>query len=132
MVRLGSPAGARELVGHRADRAHAVEVTELRHRAAQAALDHLRRDGPGGVFEEVLRAATLQYEGYLAAQGAMAEVRAQGDRDNATRDQLRALLGRATVERQLVLEARRRGEVSPASADEVLRDIEGRALRDFG
>jgi len=62
----------------------------------------------------------------------MAEARAQGDRDGAGRDQLRALLGQATtVERALVLEARRRGEVSPASADEVLRDIESRALRDF-
>jgi len=62
----------------------------------------------------------------------MAEARAQGDRDGAGRDQLRGLLVQATtVERSLVLDARRRGEVSPASADEVLRDIESRALRDF-
>lgn len=109
-----------------------VEVTELRQRAAQAALDHLRRDNPSEAFEEVSRAATLQYQGYLAAQVAMAEARAQGDQNSAGRDQLRGLLGQATsVERALVLEARRRGEVSPASADEVLRDIESRALRDF-
>lgn len=109
-----------------------VEVTELRQRAAKAALDHLRQDDPSGSFEEVSRAATLQYEGYLAAQEAMAEARAQGDLDGAGREQLRGVLGQATnVERALVLEAQRLGEVSPASADEVLRDIESRALRDF-
>ena len=47
--------------------------------------------------------------------------------------QLRHVLRRATdIERSLVLDARRRGRVSPDSADEVLRDIEGRVLRDFG
>lgn len=48
-------------------------------------------------------------------------------------DQLRQVLHRASaVERDLVLEARTRGEVSAATADEALRDIEVRALRDFG
>lgn len=110
----------------------AAEVTELRQRAARAALDHLRRDDLSGIFEEVARAATLQYEGYLAAQAAMTEARAQDEHDGAGQGQLRELLQQATsVERALVLEARRRGHVSPASADEVLRDIESRALRDF-
>lgn len=110
----------------------AVEVTELRQRAAQAALDHLRRQDPSAAFKDVSRAATLQYEGYLAAQAAMVEARAQGEREGMGLDQLRGLLAEATnVERALVLDARRRGEVSPASADEVLRDIESRALRDF-
>jgi CPA1 family monovalent cation:H+ antiporter len=91
-----------------------------------------RVDDPSAAFEDVSRAATLQYEGYLAAQAAMVEARAQGNREGVGLDQLRGLLGQATtVERALVLDARRRGEVSPASADEVLRDIESRALRDF-
>ncbi len=47
--------------------------------------------------------------------------------------QLDSVLSGATdVERTFVLDARRGGRVSPASADEVLRDIEGRVLRDFG
>ncbi len=109
-----------------------VEVAQLRQRAAQAALDHLRRDDQSAALEDVAQAATLQYEGYLAAQQAMTQARGQGDRDGGGRDQLRALLGQATnVERALVLDARRWGEVSAASADEVLRDIESRALRDF-
>ena len=46
--------------------------------------------------------------------------------------ELESVLRRASdAERQLVLEARRRGEVAAGSADEVLRDIENRALRDF-
>jgi len=110
----------------------AAEVTELRQRAAQAALDHLRRDDPSEAGKDVSRAATLQYEGYLAAQAAMVEARDEGGRKGMGIDQLRGLLAQATdVERALVLDARRRGEVSPASADEVLRDIESRALRDF-
>ena len=45
---------------------------------------------------------------------------------------LESLLRQASsVERQLVLRARRRGQVSAGTADEVLRDIENRALRDF-
>ncbi len=110
----------------------ALEVTELRQRAARAALAHLRQDRPSGVSEEVTQAATIQYEGYLAAQVAMAEARAHDDRDRTGQDRLTPVLEQASaIERSLVLEARRRGEVSPASADEVLRDIEGRALRDF-
>ncbi len=110
----------------------ALEVTQLRQRAAQAALDHLRQDRPSSVSAEVTQAATIQYEGYLAAQVAMAEARAHDDPDRTGQDRLSSVLEQASaVERNLVLEARRRGEVSPASADEVLRDIEGRALRDF-
>ena len=36
---------------------------------------------------------------------------------------------RRRLQREAVLEARRRSEVSPAAADEVLRDVEARALR---
>ena len=45
-------------------------------------------------------------------------------------EQLRRLLARATeAERNAVLEARRRGDVSPSAADDVLFDVEARALR---
>lgn len=112
----------------------AAETAELRRRAAQAALDHLRGGGLTGVREEVARAATLQYEGYLSAQEAIRQARQRVDDDAVDMPgQLRSVLVRATdIERALVLDARRRGLASPASADEVLREIEGRALRDFG
>ena len=110
------------------------EVAALRRRAAQAALDHLRGDGLDGVREAVARAATLQYEGYLTAQEAISQAReASAEPDDDTVEEIGSVLRRATdIERRLVLQARRGGEVSPASADEVLRDIEGRVLRDFG
>src|SRR3954451_11531221 len=110
------------------------ELAELRLRGARGALREIRGGGFDTVAEEVRRAATLQYEGYLSAQTAMHEARqADADGDDEAADQLRSILRRATdVERALVLRARRNGEVSAASADEALRDIEGRALRDFG
>ncbi|MFY0408576.1 cation:proton antiporter [Solicola sp. PLA-1-18] len=109
------------------------EVAELRRRAAQAALDHLRGPGLDGVRVEVAQAATLQYEGYLSAQQAIAYARTPTDEGTDMREELGQVLRGATgVERSMVLAARRRGTVSPASADDVLRDIEGRALRDFG
>ena len=108
------------------------EVAELRRLAAQAALDHLRGGGLEGVRDEVAQAATLQYEGYLSAQEAIQHAR-HGSESDDTNEQLGRVLREATdIERTLVLEARRGGQVSPASADEVLRDIEGRVLRDFG
>ncbi len=109
------------------------ELSDLRRQAAQAALEDLR-EGPDGIAEPVHRAATLQYEGYLAAQNAMDDARRlETDDETDPPQQLSEVLRRATdVERALVLDARRRGRVSPESADEALRDIEGRALRDFG
>ena len=106
----------------------AAEVAELRRRAAQAALDHLRGRGLDGVREEVARAATLQYEGYLSGPGGhRARPDTAGRRRRRTWPSSSApVLRQATdVERALVLDARRSGRVSPASADEVLRDIEG-------
>lgn len=112
----------------------AAEVAELRRRAAQAALDHLRGRGLEGVREEVALAAIKQYEGYLSAQAAIENARRGGvEESDEIDEQLGDVLREATdIERVLVLDARRRGRVSPASADEVLRDIEGRVLRDFG
>jgi monovalent cation/hydrogen antiporter len=110
----------------------ATEVTELRTRAAGAALDFIRDRASSGTTEEVRHAATLQYEGYLEAQQAMHEARMLEVEDGSPAEELGRLLRRASdVERTLVLDQRRRGEVSAAAADEVLRDIEARALRDF-
>lgn len=108
------------------------ELLELRRRAAGAALAVIRDDA-GEVAEQVRQAATQQWEGYIAAQTALAETRAVDLEDGDAAEQLGELMARATAaERDLVLSARRRGEVSAATADEVLRDIETRALRDFG
>ena len=109
---------------------------------AQATGPHHRLDvslvhgGPlvEGVDGAARRAAILQYEGYANAQAALARVRTPEDRDDdlAMAEELARALRRATdVERALVLAERRQGRVSPASADEVLRDIEGRAVRGF-
>ena len=109
-----------------------VEVAELRARAAGAALDYVRTlTGPEST-DEVRHAATLQYEGYLEAQQAMHQARILETEGGSPADELGRLLRRASdVERSLVLDERRRGQVSAAAADEVLRDIESRALRDF-
>ncbi len=57
--------------------------------------------------------------GISSLREALAAAREQSDVDGAGPDQLGRLLGRATdVERLLVVDARRRGEVSAASADE--------------
>jgi Na+/H+ antiporter len=108
------------------------EVAELRARAAGAALEYLRAlTGPDST-DEVRRAAMLQYEGYLEAQRALQQARQLELEDHDPAQELGELLRRASgIERQLVLDERRRGQVSAAAADEVLRDIESRALRDI-
>ena len=94
------------------------------------------------VPEPVRRAATLQYDGYLAAQAALDAARtgsAGGIPPEITdqpgsgyADALERVLREASeAERTVVLDARRTGEVSAAVADEVLSDIEARAVRDF-
>ncbi len=109
-------------------------ISRLRRRAAAAALREVKSVADEHIPEEVRRAAVLQYDGFVSAQGALEEARSlQTDGEEDPPAQLQALLERAiAVERDLVLDARRRGEVPAAVADEVLRDIEGRALRDFG
>ncbi len=111
------------------------QLSRLRRRAAAAALREIRSTTDGDVPEEVRRAAVLQYDGFISAQGALEEARTlkTEEEEQDAPQQLQALLQRAAgVERDLVLDARRRGEVPAAVADEVLQDIEGRALRDFG
>jgi CPA1 family monovalent cation:H+ antiporter len=108
------------------------EVAELRLRASRAALEQIR-DEASTLDEDVRTAALAQYEGYVTAQQSIHRARSGEDEASDRRAlELETVLRRASdVERQLVLEARRRGEVSAGSADEVLRDIENRALRDF-
>jgi hypothetical protein len=112
------------------------EIAALRQRAAGAALDEVHASASGqDVPEPVRRAAVLQYEGYLAAQDALNQARGHHTDDSVDPDYPRALddlLRRANeVERGIVLEARRRGEVSAEAADEVLADVEGRAVREL-
>ena len=72
----------------------------------------------------------LQYEGYLAAQGALSEVRRSADEDRGgARSGLQQRAGEA--EREVVLRERREGLVSAEVADEVLQDVEARAVRDL-
>ncbi|NKY38070.1 Na+/H+ antiporter [Cellulomonas septica] len=110
----------------------AAEARALRRRATDAALTALR-DGSlsADVPDAARRAVTVQYEGYLAAQDALVDARAavpDGSRDENTLDDL--LRRAAEVERDLVVDARSAGDVSPEAADEVLDDIESRAVRD--
>ena len=109
------------------------ELLELRQRAVEAALRAIHETSAGDVADEVRKAAVQQWEGYIRAQTTLAETRAVDLEDGDAAEQLGELMARATAaERDLVLAARRRGQVSAATADEVLRDIETRALRDFG
>ncbi len=112
------------------------EVAELRIRAAKAALEVVRTSAAeGGVPDPVHRAAALRYKGYLAAQGALADALGRGDDESIDEDYadaLDALLRKASeAERDVVLRARRHGEVSVEAADEVLADVEARALREL-
>lgn len=110
------------------------EVTKLRERAAAAALEFVRGEASERVAPEVREAAVLRYDGFLSSQKAMERARRlESDDGSDAAAELASLLRRATdIERRLVLDARRLGEVSAESADDVLRDIEARALRDFG
>lgn len=113
------------------DAATAQDVVRLRRRAITAALDTVRATiADSAVPDPVRRAVTLQYQGYLAAQDALGVARAP-EADYS--DELDQLLRRASeAEREVVLRARREGAVSPEVADEVLHDVETRALRDLG
>ena len=114
----------------------AQEARALRRRATAAALDALRDHLTDGVPERVRVAVTLQYEGYLAAQDAVGAARsgaADDDLDGGDDRAVDNLLRQASeVEREVVLQARRRGEVSAEAADEVLDDVESRSVRDTG
>ncbi|WP_138761012.1 Na+/H+ antiporter [Modestobacter altitudinis] len=104
------------------------DVRRLHRTVTEAALGELQR--ADGVSPEVRDAVVRQYEarlGYRRSVQDLVDGKAGGD--DAGR-QLRELLARATeAERDAVLDARRRGDVAPAAADDVLFDVEARALR---
>ncbi len=112
--------------------ATAQDVAALRRRAAAAALRAVEGTAADPeVPEAVRRAVMLQYRGYLAAQEALGEARAPMGEADYSADLDRLLRRASEVEREVVLRARRRGEVSPEVADEVLHDVETRAVRDL-
>ncbi|MEG3614477.1 Na+/H+ antiporter [Isoptericola haloaureus] len=106
------------------------EIARLREEATVAALEavRVRTDVPVPVREAVAQ----QYEGYLTAQRALSRARAQGDGDDRYDEQVDALLRDAVeIERDVCVRARNEGLVSPEVADEVLADVEARAVRDL-
>ncbi|MGY1845648.1 Na+/H+ antiporter [Modestobacter sp. SYSU DS0875] len=105
-----------------------LDVRRLQRRVTEAALEQVRAadDVPAEVRDAVLQ----QYEGRLSYRRSIEGLIDGEPRDERAGQQLRDLLGRASeAEREAVLEARRQGEVSPAAADDVLFDVEARALR---
>jgi CPA1 family monovalent cation:H+ antiporter len=104
------------------------DVRRLHRIAAQAALDRVR--AAEDVPDDVRKAVLGQYEGRLDYREQVLDLVDDEHRDDRAADRLRDLLALATdAEREAVLDARRRGEVSPAAADDVLFDVEARALR---
>jgi monovalent cation/hydrogen antiporter len=104
------------------------DVRRLHRLTAQAALERVRsaEDVPDAVRKAVLG----QYEGRLDYREQVLGLVDGEESDGRAAAQLRDLLALATdAEREAVLDARRRGEVSPAAADDVLFDVEARALR---
>jgi len=111
----------------------AVEARRLRRWALDAGLAEVRREH-ADVPERVRAAVVLQYEGYVASHDALHAARHGKDEDDDDAGDGRAvaaLLRKATeVEREVVIDARRFGRVSQEAADEVLSEIEARAVRD--
>ncbi len=104
------------------------EVRELGRRAAQAGLDQVRQQPD--VPEDVRAAVVAQYESRLSQRGRMQDLVDDDASGTQARDALGALLaGGMEAERDVVLEARQSGAVSPDTADHVLYDIEVRARR---
>nr|WP_241744247.1 Na+/H+ antiporter [Cellulosimicrobium arenosum] len=124
-------------VGSESD-SHA-EAATLRREAAVAGLYVVRdatEDDDGKPYpDRVRRAVELQYEGRIDAQDALLEARHGADHDEGDDGDERAvedLLRRgAEAERDHVIEARGRGQVSAEAADTVLDDVETRAVREM-
>jgi CPA1 family monovalent cation:H+ antiporter len=111
----------------------ATEVRELRLAAMRAAIEALRAEADASP-DPAWRAALTHYEGRLKAHELVRrtlEENTDGAREAADlEERLESAWRRANdVERELVLDARARGTVTPAAADEVLHDIEVRAAR---
>jgi len=111
------------------------ELVSARRGAAEAALRLVRHslDESGeGVPISVRTAVLEQYQGFIAAEAAVEDLR-QHDPEGHDED-VGELLARwmrraAGAERGQVINQRRRGRVSPEVADDALCEIEGRALR---
>ncbi|KQR08587.1 sodium:proton antiporter [Cellulomonas sp. Leaf334] len=105
---------------------------DLRREATSAVLAALDGSLGDDLPDRVQWAVRLQYQGYLAAQDAIGTARRGSDRDEQDTgddDEVETLLRRASeVERAVVLEARAAGRVSPDVADDVLAEVERRAL----
>lgn len=110
------------------------ELPDLRRRAAEHALRRVRHDMDAvddRVPPVIRRAVEEHYEGLVASQVALHEVRASAGGDDVDpAATLASWMARATsMERDYVLSARRRGRVTAEVADEALREIEGRSWR---
>ena len=104
------------------------DVRALHRTVTEAALDAVR--DADDVTPEVRDAVVRQYEGRLGYRRDVLDLVEGETGGDAAPDELRRLLGRASeAERDAVLDARRRGDVSTAAADDVLFDVEARALR---
>ncbi|WP_158068852.1 sodium:proton antiporter [Cellulosimicrobium sp. CUA-896] len=112
------------------------ETSVLRRDAAGAGLDAVRaatEDERGRPYpDDVRRAVELQYEGRLRAQEALAAARDGTARpeDEPGREVTELLRRASEAEREHVIEARSRGDVSAEAADAVLDEVESRAVRD--
>ncbi|HEX2857283.1 MAG TPA: Na+/H+ antiporter [Propionibacteriaceae bacterium] len=113
------------------------KVVDLRWRATATALDQIRswNTEPGSdehVSEPIRDAVVRLYQGYLASQESLGAARtANGEQDEHS-GELELMLRRASeIERDVVVRARRRGEVSSEVADAVLHDVETRSVREF-
>jgi CPA1 family monovalent cation:H+ antiporter len=105
-----------------------VDVRKLHRLAAEAALKELA--DAEGVPEEIRQAVVRQYQDRRNYRNEVLELVDGGKSGAEAFEHLRDLLSRATeAERSAVLDARRNGDVSPAAADDVLFDVESRALR---
>lgn len=105
-----------------------VDARRLHRVATEAALERIRDadDIPDIVRDAVVR----QYESRLGYRERVLDLVDGETGGNEAGTELRRLLARATeAEREAVLQARRRGDVSPSAADDVLFDVEARALR---
>lgn len=110
------------------------ELPDLRRRAAEHALRRVRHaiDNADLAVSDPIRSAVVEhYEGLIASQTALHEVRAAEVAEGP--DPAAVLAGwmeeATSLERDYVLDQRRRGRVTPESADEALREIEGRSWR---
>jgi CPA1 family monovalent cation:H+ antiporter len=115
-------------LGVASDANPAADARRLHRVIAEAALARLRADDE--MPDEVRQAVIGQYEGRLNYRRAVQQIVDARDDGGEIDKSLRELLARANeAERDAVLQARLRGEVGASAADQVLFDIEARALR---